>query len=265
MSEKRNCDVALDLMLLAQERLSRDGSREFLQEHLEQCEDCRETYEALKLQPDSLRMEDNAAQEDQALAKGMKRAGKKMRLWKRIVAACVLLVLVVFAIGGVQSWRWNRTAALPLGLYDVEMASYEAVLHLDVECFATNIYGFSMKAIPEEGYGLMADGDPVIVTYQVEYYPLRAEQEKMISPASRWEALDYHSMCVKDGLVYMVAESEITKEDGRDVVLMTPGSPVMEIRVSDGEETRTIYTWGDEVPGKLRLEMNKEPTFRIAQ
>ena len=265
MSGKKDCDVALDLMLLAQEGLSRDGSRAFLQEHMENCPSCRETYEALKLQPESLQAPDNAAQEDQALRKGMKRAGKRMRLWKRIVAGCVLLVLVVLAINGVQAWRWNRTAALPLELYEVEMASYEAVLHLDVECFATNIYGFSMKAIPEDGYGLMADGDPVIVTYQVEYYPLRAEQEKLLSPASRWEVLDYHSMCIKDGQVYMVAESEITKEAGRDVALMTPGSPVLEIRVTDGRNTRTIYTQGDEIAEKLRYDSDKPAFFRLAE
>jgi len=265
MSEKRNCDVALDLMLLAQEGLSRDGSKAFLQEHLEQCEACRETYEALKLQPPSLQVEDVPAQEDQALRKGMKRAGKTMRLWRRIVAACVAMVLVILAINGIQAWRWNRTEALPLEMYHVEMAAYEAAVHLDVECFATNLYAFSMKSIPQDEYGLMAENDPVIVTYQVEYYPARAAQEKMLSPASRWEALDYHSMCIKDGHVYMVAESEIVKENGRDVALMTPGSPVMEIRVTDGKETRIIYTWGDEVQEKQKLDVNKEESFRIAE
>lgn len=265
MSEKRNCDVALDLMLLAQEGLSREGSKEFLQEHLEQCEACRETYEALKLQPASLQEEGAPLQEDQALIKGMKRAGKTMRLWKRIVAACVAVVLVILAINGFQAWRWNHQAAMPLELYRVEIASYEATVHLDMECFATNLSGFRMTAVPQDEYGHTAEDDPVIVTYMVNYYPARAEQQKMLSPESKWEALDYHSMCIKDGLVYMVEKSDVTREGERDIVLMTPGSPVMEIRVSDGKETRTIYTWSDEVPAKQKYDVNKDPTFCIAE
>jgi len=93
----------------------------------------------------------------------------------------------------------------------------------------------------------------------------RAEQEKLLSPASRWEVLDYHSMCIKDGHVYMVAESEITKEAGRDVALMTPGSPVLEIRVTDGRNTRTIYTQGDEIAEKLRYDPDKPAFFRLAE
>lgn len=265
MSEKRNCDVALDLMLLAQEGLSREGSKEFLQEHLDQCEACRETYEALKLQPASLQEAGAPFQEDQALIKGMKRAGKTMRLWRRIVAACVAVVLVILAISGIQAWQWNRQAAMPLELYNVHMSSFDESVHLDVECFATNYYGFRMTTVPQDGDGLTAENTPVIVTYMVDYYPARAAQQQMVSPASRREEMDYFSMCIKDGQVYMVPESKWIKEDGEDVLLMVPGSPVAEIRVSDGHNTRTIYTQGDEVPEKPQLNLDGKMNFRIAE
>ena len=34
---------------------------------------------------------------------------------------------------------------------------------------------------------------------------------------------------------------------GRSLLLLKPGLPVSEIRVTDGKETRTLYTWGDEI------------------
>ena len=48
MSEKRNCDIAQDLIPLEVDDVCTEGSKAFLQEHIGQCESCRRLYTLAK-------------------------------------------------------------------------------------------------------------------------------------------------------------------------------------------------------------------------
>ncbi len=61
-------------------------------------------------------------------------------------------------------------------------------------------------------------------------------------------SLDRDKLCVDNGKLYLLEGMEgIQTTVGRTLMLLKPGLPVSEIRVTDGKETRTLYTWGDEI------------------
>ena len=62
--------------------------------------------------------------------------------------------------------------------------------------------------------------------------------------------LEFDTLCVDNGQLYLIdGWDSVQTTTGRTLVIPQPGTPVYEVRVSDGKETRTIYAaWrGDEI------------------
>lgn len=96
---KVSCEVVKDLLPLYCDNVCSGESKALVEEHLEECEACREEYQKLR--------EDEAAQaqagEEQKKAEALKKVKKRLRV-KRIVAAVLSVVLFATVCTGAGMW-----------------------------------------------------------------------------------------------------------------------------------------------------------------
>jgi len=246
MNQEYACDVARDLMPLEMDGVCSEGSQKFLKSHLEACAPCREIYAQMKPDASAIFLPP-CPEENPELGSRVRKAGKRLQRLYRFLSLCGVVMFLFLGLFTVQTLRWNHIAKAPLDSYEITLSSYEDFVHVDLAYSFTNLHGVV--------HNLKEETDGAVITYYVEYYPVRARSEQLISPAYRTLMLSGFSLCLKDGVVYTIDQDSIPffePEFAGDVsaVYLTPDLPVSEIRVTDGKETRVIYTRGDELPEK---------------
>ena len=135
---KITCNVIRDLLPLAAEELASPDSMEVVREHLEDCEDCRKTYESMKKPPVIVPEEPDL--------KTVRR-----ELWKRRFLTALCAVLVVCGLG---CWflSWLTT---PMYLDESVVTAVElndegfVELTFDAAAVGEETFQFEVEAAPE--------------------------------------------------------------------------------------------------------------------
>ena len=277
---RNDCDIARDLMPLAIDGVCSEGSQRFLDAHTTACAPCKALYTRMKALPlPPIQPEPN--QEAQALKRGLKYLGKRFKaLWVALAALACAFVLLLAAAGIQQTLRFHSAPA-PLDMYTVSIYRNDAYVSMGVSGqFYEQVYnGFRRY---EERTILDDTGEEaLILTYSVDWFPYQHKEftdwnqvsaatptpipfknksngtedtvKELLNPKRDYaykftDMLETNRLCMDDGKLYMLAGwDSVVTTTGRTMLLANLGAPVYEIRVSDGKETRTIYTWGDEI------------------
>jgi len=93
----KNCDVARDLIPLWAEDMLREGSREFLEQHMAECPECRAYAEGVNAEP-AIYIE-----EPSDFLKLINRDMMRKRLWSALMAMAVLLAAVLTVISAMTT------------------------------------------------------------------------------------------------------------------------------------------------------------------
>ena len=92
MKERRDCDIVQDLLPSYVEKLTRDGTNEFIEKHLKECSECNSDY--LKLKKDLNFESDKASDVEIDYMKKFSKEKKKMRLSIKILIVIVIILLI---------------------------------------------------------------------------------------------------------------------------------------------------------------------------
>lgn len=276
---RNDCDIARDLMPLSVDGVCSEGSQRFLDAHVAQCPPCRDTFAQMKAGMPTLQPEPD--QEAAALKKGLRYLGKRFKaLWITIAALVCAFVLLMTA-GGVNQMRMNHTAATPLDAYTISLYRNDALVSMQLSgSFYEQVYN-GYKRTDEPTFLPDSNQEALILTYELSWYPY---QHKKIADSieeadasgltpfkpqgvrtdvihdgvklnTNWKSdyrftssLDDDQLCMEDGKLYLIGGKDAAKSTtGRTLLVLLPGMPVAEIRFTDGKNTETIYTWGDEI------------------
>ena len=294
---QRNCDMARDLMPLSVDGVCSEGSQRFLDEHLADCQPCRDYFAGMKTGMLNIQME--PTQESKSLKKSLRQMGKRYRaLWITLTALVCAFVLLLTA-AGVNQLFMHYTEAAPLDMYTVNIFRNDALVSTVLSgSFYEQVYdGFHR----DEYYMTLTDTnkDAVILTYTVHWFPYRhrkiaggmkndtpaglvvfkpmgveaplVQEGSVLAGATGWTSdyrftstLEFDALCMDDGQLYLIdGWDSVQTTTGRTLLIPQPGTPVYEVRLSDGKETRTIYAaWkNDEIPNVSadRLDQNGLP------
>lgn len=276
---RNDCDIARDLMPLSVDGVCSEGSQRFLDDHVAQCPPCRDTFARMKAGMPSIQAE--PTQEAVALKQGLRYIRKRFRaLWITLmVLVCTFVLLLVAA--GVNQMLMNHTEATPLDAYTVRLYRNDALVSMQLSgSFYKQVYN-SFKRTEDPTFLPDANQGAVILTYELSWYPY---QHKKIADSleeadasgltpfkpqgvradviyddaklnTNWKSdyrftasLDDNQLCMEDGKLYLIGGMDAAKSTtGRTLLVLLPGMPVAEIRFTDGRNTKTIYTWGDEI------------------
>lgn len=276
---RNDCDIARDLMPLSVDGVCSEGSQRFLDAHVAQCPPCRDTFAHMKAGMPALQPEPD--QEAAALKKGLRYLGKRFKaLWITIAALVCAFVLLMTA-GCVNQMRMNHTAATPLDAYTISLYRNDALVSMRLSgSFYEQVYN-GFKRTDEPTFLPDSNQEALILTYELSWYPY---QHKKIADSfeeadaseltpfkpqgvrtdvihdgvklnTNWKSdyrftssLDDDQLCMEDGKLYLIGDKDAAKSTtGRTLLVLLPGMPVAEIRFTDGKNTETIYTWGDEI------------------
>ncbi len=133
-------------------------------------------------------------------------------------------------------------------------AKEAVILTYSVSYFPNQAKEFAMdEARSADVQPFMTAGVPTIAPTSSPTSALTKDAQHSFSTANTdyhfYFSLDREKLCVDNGKLYLLEGMEgIQTTAGRTLLLLKPGLPVSEIRVTDGKETRTLYTWGDEIP-----------------
>ena len=279
---RNDCDIARDLMPLSVDGVCSDGSQCFLDVHVAQCQPCQEYFAGMKNGMLNIKME--PTQEAKSLKRGLHHMSKRIKgLWIALIALACVTVLVLTATYAHSAW-WNKTDWAPLDTYAVSIYSNDALVSMSLSgSFYEQVY----NGFQQDRYYFALEGDDeeqVILTYLVSWFP---NQHKKIASAAdevstsglspyqaqgvradviydgvklntQWNSdyrfttmLEAEMLCVDNGqLCLLDGWDSVETTTGRTMLVAEPGTPVYEIRLSDGEEIRTIYaSWkGDVIP-----------------
>ena len=287
---QNNCDIARDLMPLSVDGVCSEGSQHFLDAHLAQCQPCQAIY--AKMKADSPALTPDPTQEEKALQRGIRHLGKRFKaLWITIAALVCVVVLVVTAVCVQQAW-WNKYEWAPLDTYTVTLYSNDALVSMGLSgSFYEQVY----NAFQQDRYYFALEGDDeehVILTYYISWFP---NQQKKIAAAlnrsanssataaptlkpfktseedqvmelrnPQWNSdyrfttmLETQQLCVDNGQLYILdGWDSVETTTGRSMLVAQLGTPVYEVRLSDGNETRTIYySWKNDVIPNYTADM----------
>lgn len=115
---KHNCEVVRDLLPLYHDGVCSQESRMMVEEHLKECEACKEELEEIKKEVSV----PNASMKDAAQAwKTLVR-----NLWLRRIAATVLVAVLTVAavIAGIEIYKWDQKRTIWMGADELECAAY---------------------------------------------------------------------------------------------------------------------------------------------
>lgn len=240
MSEKRNCDIAQDLIPLEVDGVCTEGSKEFLQEHIAQCDGCRRLYDLAK---SGAWQKKEPFREDAALIHSMKRVGKKLHIRRYIL---IFLALIVLMYGSIFAWNglMNHTESVPVD-------SYSAYVYVDEDGYAhvlahmpysgQNIYGGFVRfrvLDAEDPANKTGKEHAYILELEPRYNPVPEKINAMSGNANEFTMQMPAVLEIRDGYLYTTPEYR----DG-----CVPGVPISEIRMCEGRDYQVIYLWGDDV------------------
>ena len=182
---KKECEVARDLMPLVLDEVSSDGSKELVLEHVSGCPECDAYYEQLKKDVPA-----KTAQEVKSEHAVFAQAAAKLRRQKRLRTLRYVLLGVLIAcavlLGGLQGYRWLRTATRQIGLdeYGIvlsELRDGRVIVTADFKG-STAFCGTTIQAVDEiDG----TTGEAVTVLYVgVEKYLLGNKMDRPMQNAA---------------------------------------------------------------------------------
>lgn len=259
---KKNCGVARDLMPLAIDNVCGENSRKFLEDHLENCSECRDTYEKMKTPApvqEQANEETAVEQEQKALAKSVKKTAKRMKIrrWLIVLMIPVLIWACLFGFSQYSQYRYEAKKPLSLHHCDTKLSTYGQYLFMDL----------SIYNAPGAYRGTEVHFD--ISTVDTEQGPVRAAVVTLypqVSPYIQWNYDSYYVyshdinhadpvFCYIDGGVYTINSMNHahSQSDSADCSFAV-GVPVAMISITDGEYYEVLYTWGDQLPEK-NMEM----------
>lgn len=240
MSEKRNCDIVQDLIPLEMDGVCTEGSKEFLQEHIGQCESCRRLYDMARK---GTWRRAAPAKEETALALSMKAVGKKLHI-RRILL--IFLSIVVLMYGGIFTWNMlmQHETTVPLEEYSAYVYAEEEG-HARVLAEMPYFYSEMGSAFVRHRILGANDADnrtgekhAYIIEIEPKYCPFQVKLRSLMGQSYSSAIHLPAEMEIKDGQLY-------TSFDSMDGYV--PGVPISEIRLCSGEDYRVIYTWGNDV------------------
>lgn len=282
---QNNCEIARDLMPLSIDGVCSEGSQRFLDTHVAECKPCQDYFAGMKTGMLNIQME--PTQESKSLKKSLRHMGKRFKaLWITLAAlVCAFALLLVAA--GVNQMLMNHTEAAPLDMYNINLFRNDALVSTALSgSFYEQVYDGYHR---DEYYMTLTDTnkDAVILTYYVHWYPYQhkqiskamdtavfpdpaptsfkpmgvdaplVEDVAVLTGTTGWMSdyrfttgLEFDALCMDNGQLYMIdGWDSVQTTTGRTLVIPQPGTPVYEVRISDGKETRTIYAaWrGDEI------------------
>ena len=302
-TNQNNCDIARDLMPLSIDGVCSEGSQRFLDAHVAECKPCNDYFDGMKTGMLNIKME--PTQESKSLKKSLRHMGKRFKaLWITLAAlACAFALLLVAA--GVNQVLMNHTEAAPLDMYTINLFRNDALVSTALsgsfyeqvyDGYQTDRYYFTLEGEDEEH---------VILTYTVHWFPYQhkqlasamkttvfpdpaptsfkpmgvdaplVEDGAVLAGTNGWMSdyrfttgLDFDTLCMDNGQLYLIdGWDSVQTTTGRTLMIPKLGTPVYEVRLSDGKETRTIYAaWrNDEIPNVSadRLDKNGIPMSGI--
>lgn len=276
-TNQNNCDIARDLMPLSIDGVCSEGSQRFLDAHVAECKPCNDYFDGMKTGMLNIKME--PTQESKSLKKSLRHMGKRFKaLWITLAAlVCAFALLLVAA--GVNQVLMNHTEAAPLDMYTITLFRNDALVSTALSgSFYEQVYdGFHR----DEYYLTLTETnkDAVILTYTVHWFPYQhkqlagamkttvfpdpaptsfkpmgvdaplVEDGAVLAGTNGWMSdyrfntgLDFDTLCMDNGQLYMIdGWDSVQTNTGRTLIIPELGTPVYEVRVSDGKETRTIY------------------------
>jgi hypothetical protein len=282
---RNDCDIVRDLMPLSVDGVCSESSQRILDAHVAQCQTCRSLFTRMKAGMPTIQAK--PTDEAQALKKGLRYLGKRFKaLWITLAAlVCAFALLLVAA--GVNQVLQNYSTGAPLDMYTVSIYSNDALVSMGL---AANFNGQEVyNGFQREEYYMKpsdSNEDSVILTYTVHWFPYRHQevddtwndifvsgnvefkahgvnssmvQNGAVRPViTGWSSnarfttmLETHQLCVDNARLYMIdGWDSVQTTTGRTLMIPHLGTPVYEVRLSDGKETRTVYAaWkNDEIP-----------------
>lgn len=277
-NNQNNCDIARDLMPLSIDGVCSEGSQRFLDAHVADCKPCNDYFAGMKTAL-QLPVKAEPTQEAQALKKSLRHVGKRYKaLWITLAALICAFVLLLVA-AGVNQMLMNHTEAAPLDAYTINLFRNDALVSTALSgSFYEQVYdGFHR----DDYYMTLTDTnkDAVILTYTVHWFPYQhkqiakamntaifpdpaptaflpqgvyaplVEDGAVLAGATGWTSdyrfttgLEFDALCMDNGQLYMIdGWDTVPTTTGRTLMIPKLGTPVYEVRLSDGKETRTIY------------------------
>lgn len=281
---RNDCDIARDLMPLSVDGVCSEGSQRFIDAHVAECKPCHDYFDGMKTGMLNIKME--PTQEAKSLKKSLRHVAKRFKaLWLTLISLACAFALLLTA-SGYQQTVWHKTEWAPLDMYSVSLYSNDALVSLGLSC---NFYEQVYNGFQQDRYYFALVGDDeehVILTYLVSWFPNQhkkiADTLSKVSTATatptlipfqgkdntteranaqlvtpEWNSdyhfttvMESHQLCVDNGQLYILdGWDSVETTTGRSMLVAQLGTPVYEVRVSDGKETRTIYAaWrGDEI------------------
>lgn len=238
MSEKRNCDIVQDLIPLEMDGVCTEGSKEFLQEHIGQCESCRRLYDMARK---GTWRRAAPAKEETALALSMKAVGKKLHI-RRILL--IFLSIVVLMYGGIFAWNqlMRYETSIPVGSYSAYVyaeTSGQAYVLAHMPYASSNVGATSVS------YTLLTADDEENTTGEANAYIVELRPRYNVF-AEKWNMRRYHSSTHLGGTMLEVKEGHLYTTSKYTNGFVS-GVPIAEVRVCDGDAYQVIYSWGNEV------------------
>ena len=297
---RNDCDIARDLMPLSIDGVCSEGSQTFLDAHIAECTPCNDYFNGMKAAL-QLPIKVEPTQETKSMKKSFRHVNKRFKaLWIMLIALVCAFTLLLVVAGGNQLLM-NHTEAAPLDMYTINLFRNDALVSTALSgSFYEQVYdGFHR----EDYYMTLIDTnrDAVILTYTVHWFPYQHKQiakamntdlvpdpaptafqamgvdaplvadGAILAGTTGWTSdyrfttgLEFDTLCVDNGQLYMIDGWDSAQTTtGRTLLIPKLGTPVYEVRLSDGKETRTIYAaWrNDEIPNVSadRLDKNGIP------
>ena len=155
---KYECNVARDLMPLMLDGAASGESQKLLNEHLEECADCRAYYGGMKAALPVAREASEQEQRQFDAAARKLRKKRRLRLWQRLLIGFLVGVLVMAG----ALWGWRRLAGdlnVPMyyGNYNVFLSQLQDdSVSFNMDFYGTNrVMGVRIKEKQENGQKIL--------------------------------------------------------------------------------------------------------------
>lgn len=284
---QNNCEIARDLMPLSVDGVCSEGSQRFLDGHLAECKPCQDYFNGMKTGMLNIKMEPTQESKSlKKSLRHMSKRFKA--LWITLTALVCAFVLLLAAAGVQQTLRsytnsapldmytisiYSNDALVSMGVSGSFFSQVyngfsrnEEYTTLDetgkeavILTYAVQWYPFQHKEIAESlNKNSLANSAATVAPTIIPFKSKNTDTEDSVIELRnpKWNSdyrftkmLETQQLCMDNGMLYMLAGwDSVVSTSGRTLLVAQPGTPVYEIRVTDGKETRTIYTRGDDIP-----------------
>ncbi len=161
---KLDCDVIRDLLPLYAEDIASDSSRKLVDAHLEECGECRKTYEEMTAPPPEVQFTKEPAESFQKYVKKKKlRFGWKVALISAAVVAGLFMARLMM-VGGLMIFLALDSALAPIE-EDTDVLNYSQYMGENADEKYRNKWGMDETIFPA------AINDPAdVLEYKMVYY-----------------------------------------------------------------------------------------------